>query len=70
MPMMTTNKRRTTMHKEALLDIVMDQIQQDLKDGDVTALFEMLKELDHATLMGFLSPIRYEAVLAEGLPNE
>ena len=58
------------MHKEALLDIVMDQIQQDLKDGDVTALFEMLEELDHASLVEFLSPMRYEAVLEEGLLNE
>lgn len=58
------------MHKEALLDIVLDQIQQDLKDGDVTALFEMLEELDHHALVEFLSPMRYEAVLEEGLLNE
>tara|TARA_R110002153_G_scaffold51805_5_gene145461 strand:+ start:416 stop:592 length:177 start_codon:yes stop_codon:yes gene_type:complete len=58
------------MHKEALLDIVLDQIQQDLKDGYTSSLLELLEEIDNATLVGFLSPLRYEAALEEGLINE
>tara|TARA_R110000803_G_scaffold1062_1_gene3639 strand:- start:207 stop:383 length:177 start_codon:yes stop_codon:yes gene_type:complete len=58
------------MHKEALLDMVLDQLQQDLKDGYTSALLELLEEIDNATLVGFLSPIRYETALEEGLINE
>ena len=58
------------MHKEALLDIVLDQIQQDLKDGDTSALLGLFDEIDNATLVGFLSPSRYESSLEEGLINE
>ena len=58
------------MHKEALLDIVLDQIQQDLKDGDTSALLGLFDEIDHHALVGFLSPMRYEAVIGEGLLNE
>jgi hypothetical protein len=43
------------MHSDKLLEVVLDQIQQDIKDGDVTSLFDMLEYIDHDTLVGFLS---------------
>ena len=58
------------MHKETLLDIILDQIQQDLKDGDTYALFDMLEEVSHDSLMVYLSPSRHEDALAEDLINE
>ena len=43
------------MHNDKLLEVVLDQIQQDIKDGDVTSLFDMLEIIDRDTLVGFLS---------------
>lgn len=55
------------MHSDKLLEVVLDQIQQDIKDGDVTAFFDMLEYIDHDTLVGFLSYSRLETALEQGL---
>ena len=55
------------MHSDNLLEVVLDQIQQDIKDGDVTSLFDMLEYIDHDTLVGFLSYSRLDSALEQGL---
>ena len=55
------------MHNDKLLEVVLDQIQQDIKDGDVTSLFDMLEIIDHDTLVGFLSYSRFDSALEQGL---
>ena len=55
------------MHSDKLLEVVLDQIQQDIKDGDVTSLFDMLEIIDRDTLVGFLSYHRLENALEQGL---
>jgi len=58
------------MHNDKLLEVVLDQIQQDIKDGDVEPLFDMLEIIDHDTLVGFLSNSRLDSALEQGLITE
>jgi hypothetical protein len=58
------------MHSDKLLEVVLDQIQQDIKDGDVTSLFDMLEIIDRDTLVGFLSYSRLDSALEQGLIME
>ena len=55
------------MHSDKLLEVVLDQIQQDIKDGDVTSLFDMLEIIERDTLVGFLSYSRLDSALEQGL---
>lgn len=40
--------------KQALIDSVLDQIQQDIANGDLTAIQEMLQHLPTEILQAFL----------------
>jgi hypothetical protein len=40
--------------REVLLDQVIEQIQQDVKNADFTAIYEMLLELSDKTLLAYL----------------
>ena len=40
--------------KQQVLDTVIEQIKRDIEGGDVTALYELLKHIEHEELMAFL----------------
>ena len=40
--------------KQELIDAVLDQIKEDCKNGDVTAIEEMLKETPEKALLHYL----------------
>lgn len=42
------------MSKEALVDMVIEQIRQDIEEGDVSALDELLHLVPEQFLLGFL----------------
>ena len=44
------------MHNDKLLDLVVEQVLQDVNDGDFTAIFDMLDVLDRERLINYLSP--------------
>lgn len=46
--------------EDLLEELVLGQIQQDITDGDVTAVFEMFKHIPRDILIGFLSDSRQE----------
>lgn len=46
--------RKGNQLKQALIDSVLDQIQQDIANGDLTAIEEMLQHLPVKILQGFL----------------
>ena len=48
------------MDKQELIDSVLDQIQIDIRIGDMTALEEMLKFMPEQYLMGYLPEIVQE----------
>lgn len=54
-------------HDDALLELVLEQIQQDVNDGDVTALFDMLEHIPKNLLISYLSPSRQEEGHEKGL---
>jgi len=53
-------------HDDDLLELVLDQIQQDIIDGDVSAVFEMFGHIPRDILIGFLSPSRQEQAVKQG----
>ena len=44
------------MHNDKLLNLVIEQVLQDINDGDVTAIFDMLDMVDRERLINYLSP--------------
>ena len=52
-------------HDDDLLELVLDQIQQDIIDGDVSAVFEMFGHIPRDILIGFLSPSRQEQAVKQ-----
>ena len=54
-------------HDDALLEMVLEQIQQDVNDGDVTALFDMLGYIPKDALICYLSMSRQEEGVSKGL---
>lgn len=40
--------------REVLLDQVVDQIREDIENGDFTAIYELLMELPDKTLLAYL----------------
>ena len=40
--------------KQQILDTVIEQIKKDIEEGDITALHELLKHIEHEELMAFL----------------
>ena len=55
------------MSKSQLIDAVLEQIVIDLRDGDCTALEELLNQVDEDILRGFLPEAAYED---DGQPDE
>jgi uncharacterized protein YaaR (DUF327 family) len=44
------------MHNDKLLDLVVEQVLQDVNDGDFTAIFDILDVVDRERLINYLSP--------------
>lgn len=40
--------------REVLLDQVVDQIREDIENGDFTAIYELIMELPDKTLLAYL----------------
>jgi len=40
--------------KQQIIDTVIEQIKRDIEKGDVTALYELLKHIEHEELIAFL----------------
>ena len=57
------------MSKSQLIDAVLEQIVIDLRDGDCTALEELLNQVDEDILRGFLPEAAYEDE-DDGQPDE
>jgi hypothetical protein len=47
------------MLKEELIDLVLDQIAEDLMNGDLTALEELLKAVPDTNLKSYLTEVPY-----------
>ena len=47
------------MSKEELIDAVIEQIQQDVKNQDFTAIEELLSHVPENNLKSFLSEVPY-----------
>ena len=58
------------MHSDDFLDIVADQVLQDVSDGDITALFELLDALPREVLIGYLSESRLQKALKRGIVTQ
>lgn len=43
-----------TTEREVLLDQVVDQIREDIENGDFTAIYELIMELPDKTLLAYL----------------
>ena len=50
---------------DKLIDLVIDQIADDLKDGDVTALEEMLRFVPKKYLAGYLTELYFAGAFEE-----
>ena len=55
--------------KSALIDAVIDQIKLDLANGDVTALEEMLVQLDNSVLQGYLPEVENLQIELDGISH-
>jgi len=53
-------------HDDDLLELVLDQIQQDINDGDVSAVCDMFGHIPRDILIGFLSESRQEQAVKLG----
>lgn len=53
-------------HDDDLLELVLDQIQQDINDGDVSAVCDMFGHIPRDILIGFLSESRQEQAVKQG----
>lgn len=49
--------QKANQMKQALIDSVLDQIQQDIANGDLTAIEEMLQHLPVEILQAFLPEV-------------
>jgi hypothetical protein len=58
------------INPEALLDLVLDQIDSDREMGDVEALYDFLDIIPRAQLIDYLSMTRQDTALAAGLIKE
>jgi hypothetical protein len=47
------------MTRDRLIDLVIDQIAEDLMNGDLTALEELLKVVPENNLKSYLSEVPY-----------
>ena len=53
-------------HDDDLLELVLDQMQQDINDGDVSAVCDMFGHMPGDILIGFLSESRQEQAVKQG----
>lgn len=58
------------MHADEFLDLVADQVLDDVNDGDITALFELLDALPRDVLIGYLSQSRLQKALKRGIVTQ
>jgi len=58
------------MHSDDFLDLVADQVLDDVADGDITALFEILDALPREVLIGYLSQSRLQKALKRGIVTQ
>ena len=54
-------------HDDALLDLVLEQIEQDINDGYTAALFDMFGHIPKKMLISYLSQSRQEEGYEKGL---
>lgn len=54
-------------HDDALLELVLDQIEQDINDGYTAALFDMFGHIPRNDLISYLSMSRQEEGASKGL---
>ena len=55
---------------DSLLDLVVEQYQQDDRDGDVTAFYDMLDRLPREVLIAYLSNSRQQDAILTGVITE
>lgn len=56
---------------DSLLDLVVEQYQQDDRDGDVTAFYDLLDRLPREVLIAYLSNSRQQdAILTDVITKE
>ena len=58
------------MHSDDFLDLVADQVLDDVSNGDITALFEILDALPRDLLIGYLSQSRLQKALKRGIVTQ
>ena len=58
------------INPEALLDLVLEQIDSDREMGDVEALYDFLDIIPREQLIDYLSMTRQDRALAAGLIKE
>jgi hypothetical protein len=54
-------------HDDALLDLVLDQIEQDINDGFTASLFDMFGHIPRKDLISYLSMSRQVDGISKGL---
>ena len=55
---------------DSLLDLVVEQYQQDDRDGDVTAFYDLLDRLPREVLIAYLSNSRQQDAILTGVITE
>ena len=55
---------------DSLLDLVVERYQQDDRDGDVTAFYDMLDRLPREVLIAYLSNSRQQDAILIGVITE
>ena len=56
--------------RDSLLDLVVEQYQQDDRDGDVTAFYDLLDRLPREVLIAYLSNSRQQDAILTGVITE
>ena len=54
-------------HDDALLELVLEQIEQDINDGYTAALFDMFGHIPRNDLISYLSMSRQEEGVSKGM---
>ena len=57
------------MNKQQVIEQVIDQIKLDLANGDMTALEEMLVQLDNSVLQGYLPEVENLQIELDGISH-
>ena len=67
---MSTDVMPGGINPEALLELVLEQIDSDRAMGDVEALYDLLDIIPRAQLIDYLSMTRQDRALEQGLITE